>query len=110
MNIQVEQQKKGQCRLSIAEEMTIYSAAAMKDELLGHLSKNQSLEISLNAVSELDSAGLQIMMMLRQEAQHAGKQLAFIEHSQAVIDVVELLNLAGHFGDPIIIVSGEKSA
>ena len=108
MNIKAIE-KAGRCDISISDDMTIYNAASLKDELLGHLSRYQQLEISLKEVTELDSSGVQIMLMLNREAESKGKQLSFKEHSPAVIDVIDMLNLAGHFGDPIVVVSGEQS-
>jgi anti-sigma B factor antagonist len=105
MTIKID--KKGDVRhLSIDDEMTIYSAAALKEELLGHLENSKELEISLENVSEMDSAGLQLMLVLRLEASRIGKELHFVKHSPAVIDVLETLNLAAHLGDPIVLPAG----
>lgn len=100
--------KKGEVsHLSIEDEMTIYSAATLKDDLLGHLEASKELEVSLENVSEMDSAGLQLMLVLRSEATRTEKQLRFVKHSPAVIDVLETLDLAAYFGDPIVIPAGE---
>ncbi len=107
MTIKVE--KKGDVsHLSIDDEMTIYSAAALKDDLLGHLEAGKELEISLENVSEMDSAGLQLMLVLRSEATRTEKELHFVNHSPAVIDVLETLNLVAWFGDPIVLPAGGK--
>ena len=37
------------------------------------------------------------------EAQRTGKSLSFVHHSQAVREVLDLLNLVGELGDPLII-------
>lgn len=102
MSIEINKEN-GVCQLAVNDEMTIYTAATFKEEFLGHLAGCQEMEVNLSGVSEMDSAGLQIMLMLRLEASRTDKQVQFTNHSEAVIDVLEMLNLAAHFGDPIIL-------
>ena len=94
--------------LMIDDEMTIYTAATLKKELLGHLNDCHELEISLEKVSEMDSTGVQMMLLLHAEAERSHKILRFVRHSNVVIDVLELLNLGAHFGDPIVFSAQEK--
>lgn len=101
MTIEVTQ-KDGNCTLVINDEMTIYTAATMKSDLLSHMDPCNEMEVSLEGVTEMDSAGLQVLLMLHQEAGRLQKTLHFVNHSEAVIDVIETLNLAAHFGDPIV--------
>lgn len=51
----------------------------------------------------MDSAGLQILLLLKREALKAGKQLSISGHSPAVRQILDLCNLVGVFGDPMII-------
>lgn len=90
-------------RVALAEDFTIYSAAQNKENLLGQLDSSQGLELDLSGVEEMDSAGLQVLMLLKREADNRGKPLHLINHSQAVVEVFELLDLAGYFGDPLVI-------
>ncbi|MEO5341919.1 MAG: STAS domain-containing protein [Gammaproteobacteria bacterium SHHR-1] len=90
-------------RLSLGEEMTIYTAAQIKEDLLGNFNQSQGLELDLAQVQELDSSGVQLLMMLKRESKEKGKPLHLVNHSQAVIEVFELLDLSAHFGDPLVI-------
>jgi anti-sigma B factor antagonist len=101
---------EGLCELRLEDELTIYHSARLKEDLLGQLARCQSMRVDLSAVDEMDSAGLQIMLMLEKEAKLAGKELRFVGHSAAVIDVLETLNLVSHFGDPIVQLAGETKA
>lgn len=94
------------CHLAIKDEMTIYTAAEMKNELLEHLNLSQELEISLHDVTELDSAGVQLILLLRHEARRLNKELRFVNHSLAVVDVLELFNLVPYLGDPVVLPAG----
>lgn len=90
-------------RVTLAEDFSIYTAAQNKDNLLGQLALSQGLELDLSGVEEMDSAGLQVLMLLKREADARGKPLQLINHSQAVVEIFELLDLAGYFGDPLVI-------
>jgi anti-anti-sigma regulatory factor len=50
---------------------------------------------------------VQILLVLKREAQRLGKQLAFVNHSPAVREVLDLLNLVAELGDPLVI-PGER--
>jgi len=96
--------------LKISDEMTIYTAAEQKEQLLGYFQRCQELELDLSGVSEIDSAGLQLLIMLKNEAVKSDKEVRYHSHSQAVVDVLELVNLATRFGDPIMIPKEWQSA
>ncbi len=91
------------CHISVDDEMTIYTAAEQKQELLGYLHDCDEIELDLTGVTEIDSAGLQVLMLFKNESQRVDKEVRIIQHSQPVIEAFELLNLAKHFGDPIVI-------
>lgn len=92
-------------RVEVAEELTIYHAAQLKEDLLAPLAQAQAIELDLSQVAEIDSAGLQLLVLLKREAAAAGKRLSLVGHSPAVLNVLDLYNLAGFFGDPLVIAS-----
>lgn len=85
--------KNGQSLLHIEGDMTIYTAADMKSELMAHLAQPCEREIDLSDVSEMDSAGLQILIMAKREAERHGTNLRLTGHSRAVLDVLDMCNL-----------------
>lgn len=89
--------------LHLDGEVTIYRAAELKAVLLAALQGRSVLEIDLSGVGEIDSAGVQLLMMAKQAALGQGTDLRLVRHSPAVIEVFELLDLAGHFGDPLLV-------
>ncbi len=97
------------CTLRVDGEMTIYSAAEHKAQLLDHLDECEELELDLSGVGEMDSAGLQILLLLKRESEKAGHSLRLTNHSQAVFEVLELLNMQAHFGDPVVIPADWKT-
>lgn len=102
MSVQLEK-KDRLGMLSIDGEMTIYTAAEQKVQLLDHLSECEELELNLSGIGEMDSAGLQILLLLKREAEASGHQLRLVNHSRAVYEVLELLKMQGYFGDPVVI-------
>lgn len=97
--------KGGVCRLKVKDDMTIYQAVSLKDDLLKGLEGCEELEVSLAEVGEMDSAGLQLMLLVKREAAAQGKDIRFVAHSPAVVDVLELCQLTGYFGDPVVMAS-----
>ena len=85
--------------------MTIYRANELKQELLDKISGNQEIDIDLSSVTEIDSAGLQLMVLAKLEAVARNRVLRFDGHSKAVMEILDLADLAGFFGDPVVISS-----
>ncbi|HJU71611.1 MAG TPA: STAS domain-containing protein [Paucimonas sp.] len=85
--------------------MTIYRADELKQSLLAAIREAPVLEIDLSAVTEIDTAGVQLLMLARKAAQADGHALRMVAHSAAVVEAFELLNLAACFGDPIVIAA-----
>ena len=57
---------------------------------------------------DIDTAGLQLLILLKKEAQRAGKRVAIVAHSQAVRSVIDFCNLAAELGDPLVIPAAES--
>jgi len=83
--------------LCLTDDLTIYHALDHKEALLDALSTGDQLLLDLAQVETVDSAGLQLLILLEQEAQRAGKSLRIVAHSAAIKEVVALCNLADRF-------------
>lgn len=95
-------------RLRIEGEMTIYQAADLRQMLLASLEHGDELEIDLSAVSEIDAAGVQLLVAAKRAALAAQKPLRLTAHSGPVVEAFELLDLGGFFGDPLVIGAGPE--
>jgi anti-sigma B factor antagonist len=95
----------GATRLRLDGELTIYRAAELKQTLLKALEQAPHLELDLAGVSELDSAGVQILILAKLHAEAMQHTLRLTGHSTAVLAVLEELNLAAFFGDQLVIQS-----
>ncbi|MGB4467888.1 MAG: STAS domain-containing protein [Azovibrio sp.] len=94
-------------RITLQEDLTIYHAQEQKMLLLETLAQADAVELDLSQVSEMDTAGLQLLILLKREAQKAGKKATIAAHSQAVRSVIDFCNLAAYLGDPLVIPAQE---
>jgi anti-anti-sigma factor len=76
-------------------ELTIYEVARLKDQWLGRLGAAPAFELDLGGVTEIDGAGLQLLVHLQREAQRSGCTLRLLAPSPAVIEAFDLCGLAG---------------
>ncbi len=79
--------------LNIEGELTIYRAAEVCATLKAALAGGGDLEVNLKDVTELDSAGVQLLIVARRAARDAQCTLRLVGHSAAVLDVFEILGL-----------------
>jgi anti-anti-sigma factor len=110
LSIKVKQQEKQFVQLIVENEMTIYTALEQKNALSKYLNTHKEIQIDLSCVTEIDSAGLQLLLFLKREAEERNIQFSLLQHSQAVVEVFELLNIGNHFGDPIVISANWKKS
>ena len=95
-------QKSAPPLLRLQGELTIYRAAELKQALLA---EPAPIEIDLSGVTDIDTAGVQLLMLAKRVAQTEKRELRLVAHSQAVSEVFELLNLAAYFDDPMVMAA-----
>ena len=98
-----DESQDGVTRIAIDGEMTIYRAADLKVTVLEALRKTRALEIDLSGITELDTAGLQVLMLAKQTANADQRELRLLRHSPAVVEIFEMLDLGAFFGDALLI-------
>lgn len=99
--MQIHTEKAGDAsRVSLAGEMTIYSASDLKSKLLGALVDCAELEISMAEVTEMDTAGVQLLLLAKQEAARSGKVIHLTTPSPAVREVLECYRMTPYLDDP----------
>lgn len=90
--------------MRLAGELTIYTAADFKTALINRLGQSKSLTVDLSGVSELDCAGIQVMLLAQREAAVGARTLQWEKHSPAVSEVLGILNLGAELGLPVSMV------
>lgn len=79
--------------IRLANELTIYQAAALKPQLVALLDGPDDLELDLTDVTEFDSAGYQLLALLRREAMAAGRPFRIAAMSGAVRELLDLFGV-----------------
>jgi anti-sigma B factor antagonist len=83
--------------LSLAGELTIQTAAEEKVALLAFLETtagaHADVELDLADVTELDTAGVQLLLMARREARAQGRNLTLVTPSHTALEVLRIAHL-----------------
>ncbi|WP_436531460.1 STAS domain-containing protein [Actinoplanes sp. HUAS TT8] len=80
-------------RFAFDDELTIVTAAEHRERLLATLGDGTGVRLDLSGISDLDTAGLQVLLLARNEAARLGLPVEFTEASPAVAEVLELTRL-----------------
>lgn len=94
---------------SLSGEIIILHVAEMRSALLEVIVPEQQLEIDLSSVTEIDGAGVQLLLFAKQEAKRRASELIFSRHSEPVLELIDLFNLGQDFGDPVLITAEAQS-
>lgn len=86
--------------LKVVGELTIFGAADAYGLLTQVLSERRDLRINLAQTTEVDSSGVQLLLAAKRAAEAQGRSLEVVAHSEAMVEVMELLRLSHVFGDP----------
>ena len=88
--------------------MTFARAIELRDAVLVALERQTSpVEFDLSDVTELDSAGVQILLLAKRSAEAMNKELRLVGQSSVVLRTLELLRLDAHFGGPAFFLFDE---
>jgi anti-anti-sigma factor len=99
----IQKSEDSTAHFAIEGDMTIYRAAELKEIILMRINQAKEIEIDLSQVTEIDSAGLQLLIAAKIEATINNKKLHFIGHSKPVQEVFDLCDLGEYFGDQVVI-------
>lgn len=73
--------------------MTIHRACELRTLFQDALLPSEGIDVDLSRVSEIDSAGVQLIVAARKQAFADGKEMRIVAYSAAVVEVLELLDL-----------------
>jgi anti-anti-sigma factor len=74
-------------------DANIYAASELCQSVNAALQQRLPIEVDLAEVSEIDSVGVQQLLLLRRECRHAGLAMQLGALSPAAAEVLNLLNL-----------------
>ncbi len=94
------------CTFTVEGAMTIYEAAAVKEQLLAALARAPRLAIDLSRVDQFDTAGVQLLVLAQREAERAGKPVDLAARSSTVDEVLQRYGLIDAFSDAATAAGG----
>lgn len=98
--------RDGKVRL-VPAAVDIYCVDELRSALLAACNSDApEIEIDLSAATAMDTAGVQVLMAAKLMARDRGKTLRLTRHGPVSLDVIDRCNLAGFFGDPMVIGEG----
>ena len=83
--------------LPLDGELTIYHATGLRTALLEALQAQPALDLDLSGVTEIDCAGVQLLLAAAQAAAAAGGRIALRSRSTAVDEAFATLGLPARF-------------
>ncbi len=85
--------------LSVMGDLTIYQVSLVKEELQSKLADlTQSVELNLAGIEEIDTAGVQLLMMLKRNVEQGGGEVTLSSISESVEQVLSALDCLSWFG------------
>lgn len=93
--------KDEECLLTIEGDMTVYHIVEIKNQFLDFLYKCKTIIVDLGSVNEFDSSAAQVFVLIKREAIRLNKTLKCINHSEAVLTVLDLFGLMSMFSEKI---------
>lgn len=83
--------------VKVEGELTVYAVHDLKTRLQAALSEGQALHLDLSEVSEVDGAGIQLLLAAQREARHNGQHLRLMALSPRVAEALTLMDLTHEF-------------
>jgi len=88
---------EGLCRTQVEGELTIYTVANYRQAFLEQSRGCNGMKMDLAGVTEIDTAGVQLLVALRQHLIGTESGLQLCNSSESVQEALELTRLAGQF-------------
>ena len=90
--MKITEKKKNKDKLSISIEgnINIYSVKELKDRFLVFVEENKNFELDLSSVDIVDTAGFQLIALLKKELSDRNKSFKVINPSNEVVRIFDL--------------------
>ncbi len=89
------------CIVEVKGGVTLSYASELKEVLLESIANHPDIEVRLHDINEIDTAAIQTLWLAKREARQANKTLRYVDHSPAVIELLQIYNLIEEFADPL---------
>ncbi len=100
--------RKAPAFVELEGEVNIYTVTELRSRLLSALGTSWRLDVEVSGVSELDGAGMQLLVAADKEARVAGKALRLVRPSAVVQDALALCQATELFSGGIEMGEGAR--
>jgi len=76
-------------QLSVCREITVYTIGRLRSQLIRQLTGKREIEIDCSMVRQVDRAGIEGILALRDEASRRHVTLRFVSRNQAFLRLLE---------------------
>jgi anti-sigma B factor antagonist len=83
--------------VKLGAELTIYQVAELYETLSAQLKRQGELQLDLSAVTEIDSAGIQLLLQLAGQSQRNNGTVTFLSPSSTMQQMMTLFRLNADF-------------
>lgn len=104
----VSEKKDENLYIKLGGSLTVQHATTLHRNLLNLVSKKENLYINLENVTEIDTAGIQLLLALKREFQNTDRILVYHSHSPALLSIMDLYGLVNVFADPVRLTIAER--
>lgn len=88
--IRTEPVSGGALRLHVEGDITIYTVAELKDQLVEDINDYSNLEIDMKNVAKIDTSGYQLFLLLEKEAEKKDAHISYLNPSEEVKRIFNL--------------------
>jgi anti-sigma B factor antagonist len=92
----------GHLKAKLQDSLDITNVSEARDNILQLLNSGDSIRFDLSSMTEIDTAGVQLVLAVRKEAIALGKECRFVHPSPPVDDVFRALGRSGIFDESVL--------
>lgn len=89
-------------KAKLQDSLDISNVSEARDNILQLLNSGNAIRFDLSSMTEIDTAGVQLILAVRKEAQVQGKECRFVHPSPPVEDVFRALGRGGIFDESVL--------
>ncbi|MEK7393702.1 MAG: STAS domain-containing protein [Fibrobacterota bacterium] len=89
-------------KAKLQDALDITTVSEARDNILQLLNSGGSIRFDLSSMTEIDTAGVQLILAVRKEASAMGKECRFVHPSPPIEDVFRALGRSGIFDESVL--------
>lgn len=94
--------------LGIHGEFNIYTAGEWRDRLSEVFAQTGDVRVDLSEVTEIDTAGLQLLIAARFQAEKEAREFILVNYSQPVINALDFCRLSDFFLGNLLLPAAQR--